>query len=274
PLLFVHGAFSGAWMWADHFLPWFAAAGYRSYALSLRGHGGSEGRERIDWLSIPDYVADLRLAAEWIGDAPVPIGHSMGGFVVQKYLEEYNAPAAALLCAVPPQGLAASQFHMLFQKPGLFLELNRIMNGHDVGLDTIREALFAQPTSTALLEDFRKRMQIESQRAIWDMTMFHLPTLPFGQHPPLFIAGTERDVMVPSFMVLATAHTYGEEARIFPDMGHALTHERDWEIAAAALQGWLEATLETKIRASARTNTRKINVATAEDSRAHVNPLA
>ena len=28
PLLFVHGAFTGAWCWEEHFLPFFADAGY------------------------------------------------------------------------------------------------------------------------------------------------------------------------------------------------------------------------------------------------------
>ena len=241
PLLFVHGSFVGAWMWADTFLPWFAQAGYPCYALSLRGHGKSFERERIDWLSVGDYVEDMQVVAQWLGTPPIPIGHSMGGFVIQKYLEQTAAPAAALLCAVPPQGLAASQFHMLFQKPGLFLELNRIMSGRNASLETIREALFAQPCDDKVLIRFQECMQIESQRAIWDMTMFNLPTLPFVERPPLFIAGAERDVMVPAFMVLATAHTYGKEALIFEGMGHAVTHERDWRKVAQALLDWLDA---------------------------------
>ena len=44
PILFVHGMWHGAWCWAEHFLPYFAQHGYDSYALSLRGHGASEGR--------------------------------------------------------------------------------------------------------------------------------------------------------------------------------------------------------------------------------------
>ena len=43
PLLFVHGSFCGAWIWAEHFLPFFAEAGWECCAVSLRGHGGSEG---------------------------------------------------------------------------------------------------------------------------------------------------------------------------------------------------------------------------------------
>ncbi len=243
PLLFVHGAFAGGWMWLDTFLPWFAQAGYPCHAVSLRGHGGSTDRERIDWLSVADYVEDVQVVVDWLGVEPALIGHSMGGFVVQKYLERYSAPAAVLLCAVPPQGLAASQFHMLLQKPGLLLELNNVMGGGMVSLEAVRESLFAQPVTDEVLEAFRTHMQVESQRAIWDMTMFNLPLLPFCQRPPLFIVGAEHDVMVPAFLVQTCAHTYGVTAHIFKGMGHAVTHEKDWPLVAATLKDWLDETL-------------------------------
>jgi pimeloyl-ACP methyl ester carboxylesterase len=35
PLLFVHGAWHAAWCWAEHVLPFMAARGYASYAVSL-----------------------------------------------------------------------------------------------------------------------------------------------------------------------------------------------------------------------------------------------
>lgn len=57
PILFVHGAYVGAWCWAEHFLDWFAARGYPVHAVSLRGHGGSAGRERLNefglWPTMP-----------------------------------------------------------------------------------------------------------------------------------------------------------------------------------------------------------------------------
>ena len=46
PLLFVHGAWHGAWCWDEHFLGYCARRGYAAVALSLRGHGGSGGRGR------------------------------------------------------------------------------------------------------------------------------------------------------------------------------------------------------------------------------------
>ena len=47
PLLFVHGADCATWVWVRHFLPFFADRGYEAHALSLRGHGASEGHELL-----------------------------------------------------------------------------------------------------------------------------------------------------------------------------------------------------------------------------------
>ena len=54
PVLFVHGAYTGAWCWAEHFLDWFAAAGHPAHAVSLSGHGGSRGRRVLASFSIDD----------------------------------------------------------------------------------------------------------------------------------------------------------------------------------------------------------------------------
>ena len=74
PLLFVHGAFAGAWVWDEHFLPWFAEQGFSAHALSLRGHGDSAGHENIDWHSVHDYVDDLTEVIADLGTAPVLVG--------------------------------------------------------------------------------------------------------------------------------------------------------------------------------------------------------
>ena len=238
-LLFVHGAFAGGWMWTETFMPFFAAAGYPCYAVSLRGHGGSSGHEHMAWHSVADYVDDVKTVVDWLGEAPVLIGHSMGGFIVQKYLEHRPTPGVALLCSVPPQGLLASQFHLLLQKPQLFLEINRIMSGDHTDTATLREALFAGEVDEAMLGIWLTKMQNESHRALLDMTMFSLPNL-FAMHrPPMLILGAEQDALVPAFLVQTTAHTYGQRAHIFRAMGHAVTHEKEWPLVAAHLCDWL-----------------------------------
>ena len=104
PVLFVHAMFRGAWCWEDHFLPYFAQHGYVAHALSLRGHAGSEGRERLRWASVADYVSDLSQAVNQLPTTPVLVGHSMGGMFIQKYLQSHQTPAALLLASVSPKG--------------------------------------------------------------------------------------------------------------------------------------------------------------------------
>jgi non-heme chloroperoxidase len=239
PLLFVHGAFAGAWVWDEHFLPYFARQGYHAHALSVRGHGGSYGHEHLDAHSIHDYVDDLSKVIADIGAAPVLIGHSMGGFIVQKYLERHMVPAAVLMCSVPPQGLIAAQFSMLFQKPGLMLELNRLLSGEDVPLDVLREALFAEDIPVATLERYYRKMQPESQRAIWDMSMFSLPMIDRMHRPPLLVLGAEHDQLMPAFLVQSTAQTYDVPSKIFRGLGHGVMLEKDWEQVAENVRDWL-----------------------------------
>lgn len=239
PVLFIHGAFAGGWMWTETLMPFLAEAGHPCYALSLRGHGGSQGREQIEWHSVNDYVDDVKTVINWLGVAPVLVGHSMGGFIAQKYLEHHATPGIALLCSVPPQGLIASQFHLMFQKPHLFSEINRIMAGDHTDTSTLREALFAGEVDEAMLGIWVRRMQAESHRALWDMSMFNLPNLHAMHRPPMLILGAEHDVLVPAFLVQTTAQTYGLAAHIFRGMGHAVTHEKEWPLVAAALRDWL-----------------------------------
>ena len=105
PLLFVHGAWHGAWCWDEHFLDFFAAKGYRSLALSLRGHGKSPAPKPMQFCSIADFVDDVASVVDNLPTRPVLIGHSMGGFVVQKYLESHDAAGGVLLASIPPSGI-------------------------------------------------------------------------------------------------------------------------------------------------------------------------
>ena len=85
-LLFIHGICTAAWLWRPLFLPYFAGLGYESYALSLRGHGESEGREDIRKFSLADFAEDIGWALDEIGGPVVVVGHSLGGGALQSFI--------------------------------------------------------------------------------------------------------------------------------------------------------------------------------------------
>ncbi|HET9912753.1 MAG TPA: alpha/beta fold hydrolase, partial [Anaerolineales bacterium] len=105
PLLFIHGTLHSAACWDVHFLDYFAEHGYASHAVNLRGHGKSEGREKLRWTRIANFVEDVENAVGQLPNSPVLIGHSMGGFIIQHYLEDHDLPGAVLLSSASPFGL-------------------------------------------------------------------------------------------------------------------------------------------------------------------------
>lgn len=239
PLLFVHGAYAGAWCWSEHFMPYFAQAGFSCYAVSLRGHGASHGRDQLAWHSLANYVDDLHEAVGHIGQAPVVIGHSMGGLIAQKYLERASIPGAVLLASVPPQGLLSASMNLALFKPQLFSEFNSLIYEGRASLKAMREALFAGPVALDRLNRYYALMQPESPRAIWDMTFFDLPQRWRMDVPPLLVLGAERDVMVPPGQVEQCARAYGVDSEIFSGMGHALMLETGWQRVADRIIDWL-----------------------------------
>ena len=142
------------------------------------------------------------------------------------------------MCAVPPQGLMASAFGMMFQKPGLLRDLNSLMGGGKVSVETLREALFAQPLPAADLLRYLHLSQPESHRAIWDMTLFNLPHPSRVKDTRLLVLGAEFDHLIPPSLVEMTARTYSVAAEIFPGLGHGLMLERDWQIVAGRIAAW------------------------------------
>jgi non-heme chloroperoxidase len=239
PLLLIHGAFSGAWCWQKHFIPYWAAQGYRCYALSLAGHGASEDHAMLDTYSIADYVSNVERIVAELPQAPVLIGHSMGGFVVQKYLERQAAAGAILLSSVPPQGLWGSSVNLLLTRPTVLHDLNRVLGGGQPNLEVLQQALFYQAIPATELAEFYQKMQPESHRAVWDMTLFDLPQT-FKIHPtPIAVMGGAQDVLIPPTQMRMTGWSYGVETQLFANLGHALMLEPGWEVAAQAISDWL-----------------------------------
>ena len=243
PLLFVHGAFAGAWCWAEHFLPYFAEQGFSAHALSLRGHGASQGREHLDWHSISDYVADVDEAIARLDAVPVLIGHSMGGLVVQKYFERAAVPAAVLMASVPPQGLMSASMQLALKSPDLFREINSVFHGGRTSAEALGRVLFAKSIDEDSLRRYNRLMQPESQRAIWDMALFNLPQRWLMHVPPLLVLGAEFDALIPASFAEATANYYGVAAEIVPGMGHGLMLEPCWEAVAKRIAAWITAAI-------------------------------
>ena len=240
PLLFVHGAWHGAWCWDEYFLPFFAEHGYECHALSLRGHCGSEGHERLRWHRAADYVADIASVAEQLAKAPVVIGHSMGGYLTQKYLEHHAAPAAVLLNSVPSHGVWRISLRTLSRFPLHFLRLNlRLSLWPLMETPTMAQYhLFSDTMPAAEVARYQAQLQDESFLGYLDMMLFDLPR-PKRVRTPLLVIGGAKDRIFSPDEVNSTARAYNTTARIFPNVAHDAMLEKDWRAVASLILEWL-----------------------------------
>jgi alpha-beta hydrolase superfamily lysophospholipase len=241
PVLFIHGAWHGAWCWAEYFLPYFSEKGFPSYALSLRGHGESEGREHLRWTRISDYVSDVEMAVSKMAETPVLVGHSMGGLVVQKYLENNDAPAAVLLASVPVRGVLGATMKIACRHPLQFLKANLCLRFyHIVGKPNLtREAFFSEEISAEELRGYFARIQDESYLGFLDMLAFNLPNSEKVQ-TNMLVLGAENDRIFSRSEVEATAEAYGTRPRIFPNMAHDMMLEPGWKQVADEIIQWFD----------------------------------
>ena len=190
PLLFIHGSMHGAWCWDVHFLDYFAEHGFAAHAVNLRGHGNSEGRETLRWTRIADFVDDVANAAAQLPSPPILIGHSMGGFIIQKYLEEHASPGAVLLSSPSPTGFLPTALRIARRHPLNFAKVNLTLNLFSLveTPDLAREAFFSKDLPEDLLREYWEQMQEESYRAFLDMVALDLPK-PAKVKTPLLCPG-------------------------------------------------------------------------------------
>jgi pimeloyl-ACP methyl ester carboxylesterase len=240
PVLFIHGAWHGAWCWEEYFLPYFASKGYDAYALSLRGHGNSEGREGLRWWSISDYVDDVSQIVGQIHKIPILVGHSMGGLIVQKYLQSHRAPAAVLLAPVPTTGVMMTTLGIAKRHFLILLKVLSTMSLYPVigTPELAREAFFSGNISPARLETYYKRLQDESFRGFLDMT-FCLPK-PSKVRDPILLVGAMNDMIFSQGQMEATANAYHSTAQMLSNTAHDVMLEDRWQDAADIILNWLK----------------------------------
>lgn len=243
-LLFVHGTGHDAWCWDENFLPYFAEKGFSSHAVSLRGHGASEGREKLKWTPVSEYVSDVFQTASKLSKSPVVIGHSLGGLVVEKYLEKHDAAAGILVAPSPSEGMFRSGLKLQFQNPVLFA---KVLLKQDYALmfatlERAKKFLFSADADDAKIAEYARRFGKESFRANLEM-IYNLPN-PQKIKTALLVLGAENDALIPPAKIEKTARAFDADCKIFPDMAHDMMLERDWKTVADFMIEWLKKTVK------------------------------
>lgn len=233
-ILLVHGAWHGPWCW-EEFAEHLTARGHAVRAVGLRGHDRAAGRI---WHRLRHYVEDVELAAAAFSAPPLLVGHSLGGLIVQRYLERNAAPGAVLMASIPAGGTLAAVARLTARHPREMLDTNlRWSLRPFISTPTlVRELFFSSGTPDATVDSCWSRLQDESYPAFLE-TMFRLPR-PRRIQAPVLVLGAELDGFFTLAEVRRTARAYRTEAEIFPAMGHDMMLDDGWRDVADRVAQW------------------------------------
>ena len=130
--------------------------------------------------SIADFVTDVESVANSLPTRPVVIGHSMGGFVVQKYLETHDAPAGVLVASVSTRGAGGFLLRGMKRHPWHGIRstvTTRSLHGYNTP-KLAREYFYSphtpEPMSCAMQHDLRKSSVGESRWTWFSSTCLSL----------------------------------------------------------------------------------------------------
>lgn len=105
PVVMIHGAFCGGWAF-ESWRALIAHRGYDAHAPDLRYHDGEgEPSAALGQTSMLDYAHDLGLYLDRLDEAPILIGHSMGGLLAQMLAARRRVRALVLLAPSAPWGV-------------------------------------------------------------------------------------------------------------------------------------------------------------------------
>jgi len=237
-VLFIHGAWHGAWCWEEHFVHKFTAAGYDCHTLDLPMHDQSGKVNGINQLSIDDYVAAVKIKVDEIDEQLIMIGHSMGGIILQKYLEQYTCAKAVLLAPAPPHGIFRTTLKFL-TKPYAWWPL-LTMNLYGL-VDTpykVRWAFFSNKISDEDLQRYTYKLCSESYLAFLNMLM---PRIKLGHHRsiPMLVLAAELDNIFSIRDNERTAGKYDAELIIVKNIGHDMMLDNGHDGVSDIIIKWL-----------------------------------
>ena len=170
-VLFVHGAWEGPWV----FSPWsavLAEAGWAARSMTLPGHGpGEEGGTP----GLADYVRALGQSV-WEPEKTILIGHSLGAWVILKYLEDHDVAASVLVAPTPYAGLSARAQKLLLSASAWSL-FKILFLGSTASLarpGLVKALCFREQTPDAVVKRYTERLVPESPRVVRQVALMPL----------------------------------------------------------------------------------------------------
>ncbi|APX77346.1 acetoin dehydrogenase E2 subunit dihydrolipoyllysine-residue acetyltransferase [Achromobacter insolitus] len=228
-LLFVPGAYHGAWCYA-HYLAYFARAGLACAALDLRGHGALPQDASFSSATIADLGQDVISALDALSHPTVVVGHSMGALPALLGASQRAVAGVVLLAPSPPGDLPGAQA----LPPVPDGVPRRAPNEHEI------RARFLATSPDRDIGPVAQRLCAESPEVLNDRYLLRVPVdaAAIGAPGLCLEAGLDTHDRHPPGQDLAIARRFGFSHAVLAGQPHCMMYADQWQVSAAAILGW------------------------------------
>jgi pimeloyl-ACP methyl ester carboxylesterase len=244
-IIFIHGMFLNPRSWGE----WVAYFGHRGFHCKTPHwpfHEGDPAELRrapppgLGELDLKTVVDEMRRVAEE-HENPILVGHSLGGLIVQRLINEGIGSMGIAICSVTPNRMLSFDW-------GFFRNSAAITNPlkGDEPFPMEEEGFhknFANTMSRAHSDsEYAKYAMHESRNVLRDAMGGQGKVDLDKAHAPLLFIGAGKDEIIPSSLCEKNAKAYRDEADFieFGGRGHFICREPAWELVADRVLAWID----------------------------------
>jgi pimeloyl-ACP methyl ester carboxylesterase len=233
-ITFGAGLSMGGWLFED-VMKHLAVAGYKTRAVTFRGHTGSRRVEDVGNLTIENYAEDWATIVDHYDEDVITAAHSMAGLVAPKVAKEYSKVKGHIsMASAPPRGVISGTEMLRYVGP----HLKNIFGCRPVVLDymAVANLFYNRSETTEMVSGFHKLCP-ESGRVIREIiTMKH--SMPKLSCPVLSVAG-KYDVITPHQRRLSHQLGATDENIVVMESDHMLPKRSTAGELASVIDRWV-----------------------------------
>lgn len=237
-ILFVHGAWHGKWCWDKYFRLFFEEKGFRVVTFDLPGHSSSGKVTGINKFSVKNYVDALKNEVAKLEKEPIIVAHSMGGLILQKYLETEVCKKAVLLAPVPVSGVLRTTLN--FAKHGYFYPSLLTFNLYGLvnALEKSKRAFFSNSLAEKELMEYTSLLCSESFKAFIGMLFPNIKSNKVKTE--MLVMAAENDTIFTIKENQKTAKFHDADFLLLENSAHDIMLDIQKEKAAQEILSWIK----------------------------------
>lgn len=229
-ILFVHGWWGGSWVW-DHFVSHFSQLGYDCNTIDLY-----EDRDSVAD-SFDTHLGRLSQVTSELNN-PILIGHSAGGLLIQKLLEQIDVPAAVLVSSAPPKGILAVRswalIRALLKYSHTVLMRKPLLPSRKDMYSLNLNGLTADQQKAV----YDRMVPISAKEAI-DVVVTGVAVDASRVTTPMLVVNGSQDRLTRASVAKQIAKKYGATYREYPSHAHYMMRESGSKKLAIEIDQWL-----------------------------------